>query len=68
MNTNSKGNEMSHRCTIELTTEDPFYPGNPGYRVVCEECGPFKYAERYPQDAHAVCDRHEAVNGFERTR
>jgi len=56
----------AHRCRIDTTTADPYYPGHPGYLVTCEVCGPVGVPQDYPRDAQAIANRHEEVEGFER--
>ena len=55
-----------HRCRIDTTTRDPFYPGHPGYQAVCDSCGPVGQPQAEPRDAQAIANRHEQVGGFER--
>lgn len=55
-----------HRCTVETTTADPFYPGHPGYVADCETCGPVGQPQDRPGDAQAIANRHEEIGGFER--
>lgn len=55
-----------HRCRVETTTSDPFYPGHPGYQAVCEDCGNVGPADDEPRNAQAIANRHEEIGGFER--
>ena len=55
-----------HRCSIETTTADPYYPGHPGYVVDCAACGPVGQPQDDPRDARAIANRHEEIGGFER--
>ncbi len=57
---------MTHRCRIDTTTADPFYPGHPGYVVQCDECGKVGTTQDHPVDAQAIANRHEEIGGFER--
>lgn len=57
---------MQHRCRIDTTTADPFYPGHPGYQPVCDECGNVGQPQAEPRDAQAIANRHEEIGGFDR--
>lgn len=57
---------ISHRCRIDLVTATPYYPGNPGYKIVCDACGKVGVWQDQARDAQAIANRHEEVNGFER--
>jgi hypothetical protein len=43
----------THRCRIDTTTADPYYPGHPGYQAMCDECGPVGRPESDPRDQGA---------------
>lgn len=56
----------AHRCRIDPTTEGRFYPGHPGYQVVCDVCDDVGGPHDDPRDAQAIANRHEEIGGFER--
>jgi hypothetical protein len=56
----------THRTRIDTTTADPFYPGNPGYQVKCDQCERVGQPQDDPRDAHAIANRHTEIQGCER--
>ena len=57
----------AHRCRIDTYTDGGrYYPGHPGYVVICDACGRVGTVHEYPGDARAIANRHDEIGGFER--
>jgi hypothetical protein len=57
----------SHYIATLTTTDDPYYPGHPGYYAECEDCGRLGQPTDDPRDAHRLGTFHlEAMAESER--
>lgn len=57
---------LEHRCRIDTITEGRYYPGNPGYLVVCDVCGPDLRPVNGPREAQRIANAHEKASGYAR--